>query len=289
MKRDRSISLCAFLACVSASFLGGTWLHAAEDVPEGSRIYTADEALTPVKEGLNDLLSHARNILHILQGINSTRQADERAEELTAEFNAFLDTDDALNDIVEHTPAPAMEKLVDKLSADVATFKTLMGEMPEQLKRIQAKSCYHSEKLTAAVRPVCEAFLPNVELPPGPEPKQVNAEQVELLTRMQASDREKLLKEQPGKVQGGPGFSRQSAWVLLEENEEAVSLEYDILRTFLHYPAPSAQALVMEGGKVYDKHIIAMPLRGGLVSFEQWFDITKYWRKTRADSDSAEP
>ncbi len=79
-------------------------------------------------------------------------------------------------------------------------------------------------------------------------------------------------------VQGGPGLTRETAWVLLCKEMTAVSQEYVILRQ-LGLGRGMSQALVCEDGKYYDCHtFLYSPAEGKEYTFEIWFDITAYFR-----------
>ena len=274
---------------VAAALLISALPCAAQGDSESSPVVTAEQISPKMEDGTRDLLSHCQNVLRILKDITTTQKADDEADELTAEFNALADAEDVLNDLAKHTPPEVMTETVERLSKEINAYKDWQREVPEQLQRLLDANCFNSEKLTAAINPLCGVFFDCVELPPEPEPKSATAEQISQLIEMQAADRKKLLDRWPTMVQGGPGFTRDSAWVILNDSDLAVRMEYDILREDLHYPAPSAQALIMEGGRVYDKHILTIPLGHERVVVEQWFDITRYWQKSTSQSGSAEP
>ncbi len=247
------------------------------------------QALPKVKDGVRELLSHGRKILQILADINSNQKAEENADELTAEFDTFTNIEYELNDVAEHISPEMMEQISGDISGEVAAYEDWLKKIPEQLRRLHSVDYYNSKELTTAIAPLCEAFLDCEEAPHEQQPKQATAEQISQLVEMQAADRQQLLEQRPTMVQGGPGFTRDSAWVILNDSDLAVRMEYDILCKDLHYPAPSAQALVIEHGKVYDKHILTLRLKEDLVVFEQWFDITKYWKKSHPDSQQDAP
>ncbi len=264
--------------------------NASDDSPATPQEYSVQQALPKIKDGVRELLSHGRKMLRLLTDMTNIQTAEENVDELTAEFNTFMNIEYELKEIVEHVPQKMMEQISEAIPEEVAAYEDLMAKIPEQLSRLYNTDYYnYSKKLTDALTPLCGAFFDCIELPLEEEPKQATAEQINQLIGMQAADRKKLLDRWPTMVQGGPGFSRESAWVILNDSDLAVRMEYDIICQDLHYPAPSAQALVIKHGKVYDKHILTLRLNEDLVVFEQWFDITKYWKKAHPDSQQAAP
>lgn len=262
--------------------------HASDESPATPQEYSVQQALPKMKDGVRELLSHGHKILRILTDMTSNQKAEENADELTAEFNAFTNIEYELNDVAEHISSEMMEQISGDISGEVAAYEDLLKKIPEQLRRLHGADYYNSKELTAAIAPLCEAFLDCDEAPHEQQPKQATVEQISQLVEMQAADRKQLLERCPDVVQGGPGFTRDSAWVILSDSDSAVRMEYDILCKDLHYPAPSAQQLIIDGSKAYDKHIVTILLGHDQIVFEQWFDISRYWQKSSPKSDSAE-
>lgn len=81
----------------------------------------------------------------------------------------------------------------------------------------------------------------------------------------------------PKALQGGPGFSRETAWKILIKERAAVSFEYLVLGR-LSMGEHRMQSLVEDGGRYYDMHLIEVEHGGEHYQVEQWFDITPYFK-----------
>ena len=81
-------------------------------------------------------------------------------------------------------------------------------------------------------------------------------------------------------VQGGPGFTKETAWVMKDSTPDVVHNEYRIIYA-LGLPEPIRQALVHgeKDDKTYDVHTIVIPYDEGDVTHRLYFDITEYWEK----------
>ncbi len=81
-------------------------------------------------------------------------------------------------------------------------------------------------------------------------------------------------------VQGGPGFTKETAWVMKDTTPDAVHNEYRVIYA-LGLPDPIKQALVHgeKDDKTYDVHTIVIPYDEGDVTYRLYFDITAYWKK----------
>lgn len=81
----------------------------------------------------------------------------------------------------------------------------------------------------------------------------------------------------PKALQGGPGFTRETAWKILIKERAAVSFEYLVLGR-LNLGEHKLQALVEENGRYFDMHLIEVEHDGKRYTVEQWFDITPYFK-----------
>lgn len=74
-------------------------------------------------------------------------------------------------------------------------------------------------------------------------------------------------------VQGGPGFSRETAWVMLDAKMSVIAQEYEIMKQVIRQ-TPDRQSLVYEGERWYDLLEYDVKIDGVTYTVDQWFDIT---------------
>lgn len=74
-------------------------------------------------------------------------------------------------------------------------------------------------------------------------------------------------------VQGGPGFTRETAWVMLDTKMSVIAQEYEIMKQVIRQNA-DRQSLVYEGERWYDLLEYDIKVEGVTYTVDQWFDIT---------------
>lgn len=74
-------------------------------------------------------------------------------------------------------------------------------------------------------------------------------------------------------VQGGPGFTRETAWVMLDKKMSVIAQEYEIMKQVIRQ-TPDRQSLVYEGERWYDLLEYDVKVGGVTYTVDQWFDIT---------------
>lgn len=74
-------------------------------------------------------------------------------------------------------------------------------------------------------------------------------------------------------VQGGPGFTRETAWVMLDPKMSVIAQEYEIMRQVIRQ-TPDRQSLVYEGERWYDLLEYDVKMDDVTYTVDQWFDIT---------------
>ncbi len=92
----------------------------------------------------------------------------------------------------------------------------------------------------------------------------------------------RLLFMYPEIVQGGYGFTKETAWVMQGEDDDVISQEYFVIDR-LGLPRPERQTLV-NGVQVYDVFTISVKIRGQKIKVTQYFDISKYWQQTHQEN-----
>lgn len=74
-------------------------------------------------------------------------------------------------------------------------------------------------------------------------------------------------------VQGGPGFTRETAWIMLDTKMSVIAQEYEIMKQVIRQSS-DRQSLVYEGDRWYDLLEYDIKVDGVTYTVDQWFDIT---------------
>ncbi len=87
-------------------------------------------------------------------------------------------------------------------------------------------------------------------------------------------------------VQGGPGFSRETAWIMLDTKMSVIAQEYEIMKEVIRQ-TPDRQSLVYEGERWYD--LLEYDVKVGELTYtvDQWFDITLHADTMNARAQAA--
>ena len=113
-----------------------------------------------------------------------------------------------------------------------------------------------------------------------PEPEEATPDQIQELETRFAERAAAVRANQELNVQGGPGFTKETAWVMKDTTPDAAyDWERDILaqkRVIRALGLPDSHSVHNEiGDKAYDVHTIDE----GRIKFRLYFDITAYWKK----------
>ncbi len=84
-------------------------------------------------------------------------------------------------------------------------------------------------------------------------------------------------------VTGGPGLTRETAWVLHREDPSAVRQEYEILR-LMGLGRPTSQGCCEDNGRWFDT--LTVPTDDGELTI--WFDITAYFNAMGSELEDVE-
>lgn len=87
-------------------------------------------------------------------------------------------------------------------------------------------------------------------------------------------------------VQGGPGFTRETAWIMLDAKMSVIAQEYEIMKQVIRETA-DRQSLVYEGERWYDLLEYDVKVDGVTYTVDQWFDITLHADTMNARAQSA--
>ena len=113
-----------------------------------------------------------------------------------------------------------------------------------------------------------------------PAPEEATSEQIQELETQIAERAAAVRSNRELNVQGGPGFTKETAWVMKDTTLDAVHNERRVILA-LGLPESFVQELVHgeTGDKAYDVHTILIPYDEGEVVYRLYFDITEYWKK----------
>ena len=113
---------------------------------------------------------------------------------------------------------------------------------------------------------------------------------VELLISAQTLRRARIKEIMQGSLYGGPGYTKETAWVITISNATAVDCEYHMLRELfqnLSLPLNGSmksieynrlkQELISDDDRHYDVLTIRIVAGHKNYIIEQWFDITKHF------------
>ena len=145
------------------------------------------------------------------------------------------------------------------------------------LRKMKEHDCYGDDDIKQAVDII--ANIGEV-LCLQPAPEEATSEQIQELETQVAERAAAVRSNRELNVQGGPGFTKETAWVMKDTTLDAVHNERRVILA-LGLPESFVQELVHgeTGDKAYDVHTILIPYDEGEVVYRLYFDITEYWKK----------
>ena len=149
--------------------------------------------------------------------------------------------------------------------------------MTNILRKMKAHDCYGDDDIKQA-----GGIIANIGevLCLQPAPEEATSEQIQELETQVAERAAAVRSNRELNVQGGPGFTKETAWVMKDTTLDAVHNERRVILA-LGLPESFVQELVHgeTGDKAYDVHTILIPYDEGEVVYRLYFDITEYWKK----------
>ena len=145
------------------------------------------------------------------------------------------------------------------------------------LRKMKGHDCYGDDDIKQA-----SGIIANINqvLCLQPMPEEATPEQIKEIETKIAERAADVRAVRELNVQGGPGFTKETAWVMKDTTPDAVHNEYRVIHA-LGLPDSIMQALVHgeKDDKTYDVHTIVIPYDEGDVTYRLYFDITEYWKK----------
>ena len=145
------------------------------------------------------------------------------------------------------------------------------------LRKMKGHDCYGDDDIKQAGGIIANI---NQVLCLQPMPEEATPEQIKEIETKIAERAADVRAVRELNVQGGPGFTKETAWVMKDTTPGAVHNEYRVIHA-LGLPDSIMQALVHgeKDDKTYDVHTIVIPYDEGDVTYRLYFDITEYWKK----------
>ena len=250
--------------------------------PMGVEISTTEaKAFVELVEPFFHSYLHTIDLAEKTDGTNPTitkefcKSARETGDHFTYLLTVFAlkeygDERICMEETVEATIEEKMLPLGNSLEKEVKRVANILDRMKDH-------DCYGNDDIKQADRIIANI---NQVLCLRPESEEATPEQIKEIETKIAERAADVRSVRELNVQGGPGFTKETAWVMKDTTPDAVHNEYRVIYAF-GLPDPIRQALVHgeKDGKTYDVHTIVIPYDEGDVTHRLYFDITEYWKK----------
>lgn len=232
----------------------------AETVPQ-AQPGTGEQQVT---EALAEAVSVLETAVPLLSGIRDKPTAELHAFDVGNLFNRWELVEAALTSATEGLKE---SDLVRTAPREARRYRLLSKRFAAHCRRLARADYYDSIDLCAAMGDeVVKESEPEKERELLPE------EEVARLAAEVAPAQARYLQTHRN-VQGGPGFTRETAWLMLDEKMSVIAQEYDIMSSVLHRRS-LRQSLVEQEGRWYDLLEYDIEIAGVTYTVDQWFDIT---------------
>ena len=212
-------------------------------------------------------------------------------------YKLSLETKDAesAKKLLEHLEKLVLfeKKMSEKYSSlklkDCADEKTmekleqLVEKITEEMIRMNDDNFYDNEELAEKCRDL-------IGLPENKLLREASQDVVDKLCKERSEIISRISSDFDALLDGGPGFTRETAWKLTLDTPFAVRFQYLVLSR-LNLGEREVQALIPEDGRYYDRHTITVKVGEEAYTVYQWFDITPYYTALQSevnDEDDAE-
>ena len=232
----------------------------AEQVP--AQVMNQDAV---VMTALQKLCGSQERLVAMLASIKDKPTAELHAFDVG---NLFIDYETSLAEYQTAT-AGMRDADVGRIAMDdLRRYKFLNKRFRVQCRRLSWADHYDCLDLRTAMG----EDVADHETEPEKERPLLPDEQVQQLAASVANAHALYLSRNPN-VKGGPGFSRETAWVMLDHKMSVISQEYEIMKQVIRQTA-DRQSLVYEGERWYDLLEYDVKMDGVTYTVDQWFDIT---------------
>ncbi|MBR5523206.1 MAG: hypothetical protein IKV82_07070 [Akkermansia sp.] len=251
-------------------FVGSSLMVGAEPVPpENAQVEPVPAQVmnqdAVVMAALQKLSGSLERLVAMLTSIKDKPTAELHAFDVG---NLFIDYETSLAEYQTAT-AGMKESDVGRMAMDdLRRYKFLNKRFRVQCRRLSWANHYDCLDLRTAMG----EDVADHETEPEKERPLLPDEQVQQLAASVANAHALYLSCNSN-VKGGPGFSRETAWVMLDYKMSVIPQEYEIMKQVIRQ-TPDRQSLVYEGERWYDLLEYDVKVDGVTYTVDQWFDIT---------------
>lgn len=251
-------------------FVGSSLLAGADPVPAAPvQVPTAPEQAvsndSQIVAALQKITASLERMVPMLAIIKDKPSAELHAFDVG---NLFIDYESCL---AEYTAATAGLKDADLLRLapnEYRRYEFFHRRFLFQCRRLSWSDHYDCLDLRTAMGEEVEEH----ETEPEKERPLLPEAQVQQLAASVAKAQALYLSRNRN-VQGGPGFTRETAWIMLDTKMSVIAQEYEIMKQVIRETA-DRQSLVYEGERWYDLLEYDVKVDGVTYTVDQWFDIT---------------
>ncbi len=220
-----------------------------------------DMSQQQLNDSLNVLIDAALSCMKQIQDASSAASAPQAMKEIIMKI-------ETLGDQSRVAGLELTEEMMKKMEEQSRFIET-------EVKRIAEADFYGDKQLKRFCR---DMFGDALE---GNYADDIPAATPEIIQKLIESRREgidRTLADFSNMLKGGPGFTQETAWQILTQDDYAVRFEYFLMYR-MQLTENKTQALVEKDGRYYDCHEIIAEVDGEEYMVQQWFDITPYYQE----------
>ncbi len=253
-------------------FVGSSLLAGADPVPDTSvQVVTPPETpqavvkVSPIVGALQKLSLSLERLVAVLSIIKDKPTAELHAFDVG---NLFIEYETSWSEYSAMADGMSVAEM-QSLAPDVyRRYDFFNKQFHVQRRRIARADHYESLDLRTAMGETVEEH----ETEPEKEQPLLPDTHVQQLAASVAKAQALYLSRNRN-VQGGPGFTRETAWIMLDPKMSVIAQEYEIMKQVIRETA-DRQSLVYEGERWYDLLEYDVKVDGVTYTVDQWFDIT---------------
>lgn len=228
----------------------------AQEPPPSAPVEMSQQQLN---DSLNALMDAAVSCMQQIQDANTAASASNAMSEIIMKIEALGEQ----SRVAGLEPSGEMMKKMEEQSHLIET----------EVRRIAAADFYGDKQFKRFCR---DMFGDALE---GDYTDDILAATPEVIRKLIESRRENIdrtLADFSSILKGGPGFTKETAWQILTQDDYAVRFEYFLMYR-MQLTDNKTQALEEKDGRYYDCHEIIVEVDGTEYLVQQWFDITPYY------------
>ena len=245
------------------------------------------EALIDLVEPFFHSYLHTIDLAEKTDGTNPTitKEFCKSARETGDHFTwllAVLAQDELDDDCASQEEVEAFHKIThERMDPLVHSCEKEVKRMRNILHKMKGHDYYGDDDIKQAVGIIVTV----IPLEEQPEPEEATPDQIQELETRFAERAAAVRANQELNVQGGPGFTKETAWVMSDTTPDAAyDLERDILaqkRVIRALGLPDSHSQEFGHSETDDKAYAVHTIDEGRIRYRLYFDITAYWEKRR--------